>query len=252
MKWPIFSLSIVVLAAASPGPPRSDAGNRVPVLVELFTSEGCSSCPPADSLLANLEKAQPVAGATVIVLSEHVTYWDEGGWRDPFSSEELTSRQRSYARQFGIASVYTPQMVVDGQAQFVGSNGREAHRAIEKAARQAKTAVNVEAVDRSDAKVNVEVSFRSQGGSAATVYVALAEVRAESQVGNGENSGRRLQHVSVARALVLAGTVKAGETFSKQISLSIPAGAGKDGLRVVAFVQERSSGRVLGVTQLTL
>ena len=86
MKRLIFALSIGVLATGSPEPPRSDGGDRVPVLVELFTSEGCSSCPPADSLLANLEKAQPVAGATVIVLSEHVTYWDEGGWRDPFSS----------------------------------------------------------------------------------------------------------------------------------------------------------------------
>ena len=143
-------------------------------------------------------------------------------------------------------------MVVDGQAQFVGSNGREAHRAIEKAARQAKAAVDVEAVDRSDAKVSVKIGFRSHGRSAATVYVAVAEVRAESQVGKGENSGRRLQHVAAVRALVTAGTVKAGERFFKQMSLSVPAGAGKGGLRVVAFVQERSSGRVLGVMQLAL
>lgn len=252
MKRLLFVLTVGILAAASAERSASGSGSRVPVLLELFTSEGCSSCPPADRLLENFEKVQPVAGATVIVLSEHVDYWDEGGWKDPFSSAELTSRQRNYARQFGINSVYTPQLVVDGQAQFVGSDGQQGQRAIEKAARQPKAPVDVVLVGRNAAKVDVKVGFQSNGGKAATVFVALAEKYVESQVGNGENSGRRLRHVAVVRTLVPAGNVKAGETLSKELSLRIPAGAGKSGWRVVAFAQERSSGRVVGVSMLEL
>src|SRR5580658_6565078 len=109
----LVAASCIVLSSAAAGP------ERVPVLVELFTSEGCSSCPPADRLLGLLD-------SQAIVLSEHVDYWDTLGWKDRFSSPAFTERQSSYAHSFGLDSPYTPQMVVDGAAQFTGSDAHQA------------------------------------------------------------------------------------------------------------------------------
>jgi hypothetical protein len=252
MKPLLFVLIVGTLAPSSVELVGKESSNRVPVLLELFTSEGCSSCPPADSLLEALDVNQPVAGASVIVLSEHVDYWDVGGWKDPFSSAALTSRQRDYSRRFHLDGVYTPQMVVDGQAELVGSRVAQAREAIEKAARRPKTPLDIVLTGRDSRSLTVRIGFQSMGSSDGTVFVALAVGHVESQVGGGENSRRHLRHVAAVRALIPAGTVRAREPFSKQVNLSIPLGAGKGGWRVVAFVQERSSGRVLGATQLSL
>src|SRR5574337_814125 len=116
----------------------ASGGPRAPVLVELFTSEGCSSCPPADALLARLDQTQPVSGAEVIALKEHVDYWDHLGWRDPYSSELFTARQNAYAHAFGKDGIYTPQMIVDGRTEFVGSRESLARQAIRRAAQEPK------------------------------------------------------------------------------------------------------------------
>ena len=126
--------------AATPSAPAQ----RVPVLVELFTSEGCSDCPPADALLAKLDATQPISGVQAIVLSEHVTYWNHQGWSDPFSFDAMTERQEDYGRRFGLDSNYTPQMVVDGVEQFVGSNSRALVAAVEKEQKTPKQSIVID------------------------------------------------------------------------------------------------------------
>ena len=212
-----------LLAGTAAGP------ERAPVLVELFTSEGCSSCPPADRLLEVLDPA-------AIVLSEHVDYWDHQGWRDPFSDHANTLRQESYARRIGSQGPYTPQMIVDGAVEFVGNDSR---RAVDEVARASK-----------GEKVPVHLS-RTAGGlqietgpvpHSTDVLLAIAEDNAASQVLGGENKGRRLHHVAILRQLKKVGSVKRGSPFTQTIRL--PASA--EGKRLIVFLQDSDLGRVAG------
>src|SRR5579863_3016509 len=141
-----FALAAFLSLAAFPLGAAPDQGQplRQPVLVELFTSEGCSDCPPADALLAAIDQQQFVPGAEAIVLSEHVTYWNHQGWRDPFSIDSMDARQQKYAREFGLDSIYTPQMVVDGAQQFVGSDASHLKAAVQKEAAKPKLAIQIE------------------------------------------------------------------------------------------------------------
>ena len=132
----VASVVILCAGAIAPGPRPAVAASPTPVIVELFTSEGCADCPPADALLAKIVAAQPVAAAQIIGLGQHVDYWDRLGWKDRFSSAALTRRQQAYQSRFATESIYTPQMVVDGRAEFVGSDASAARKAIERARRR--------------------------------------------------------------------------------------------------------------------
>ena len=205
--------------------------SRAPVLVELFTSEGCSSCPPADRLLESLD---PLA----IVLSEHVDYWDRLGWRDPYSGHANTERQEAYARGFGIPGPYTPQMVIDGITEFVGNDGRRAMDEVARARLRPKIGVHLA---RTPAGVEVQIDAAAR---AADVWLALADESGTSQVAAGENQGRRLHHVAILRSLRKIGAVKRGGGFAR--SIEVPPDAG----RVIVFVQEGGLGKVYGVAIL--
>src|SRR5229473_4444260 len=240
-----FSLSagLLALAAAASISAGSDRdGARVPVLLELFTSEGCSSCPPADRLLEVLDQKQPVPGAELIVLTEHVDYWDHLGWRDPFSSPQFTARQQEYAAKFRGDGVYTPQLVVDGRFGFVGSDGREASSAIQKAIREQKIPIAISNASRDGnqvvAHIEVPAADQSLKGGRGILYVALADNRAESHVARGENAGRSLAHVAVTRILKPVGTIDLGSAFAKEVTLTIQPGVRTNGSRIVAFIQD--------------
>ena len=226
-----------------------DGGTRIPVLVELFTSEGCSSCPPADALLQRLDRSQPVSGAELIVLSEHVDYWNDIGWRDPYSSHEYSERQSAYAAQFGLGGVYTPQMVVDGRFEFVGSDERRASQAVREAAMAPKVPVHVlfGSGDAKEAIVHVEAGPlpSSIATQPAGVFLAIADNTDESQVNRGENAGRTLQHVAVLRNLIRIGAVDETAAFSRNVEVDLNS-RNLNNLRIVVIVQEAKVGRVLG------
>lgn len=222
-----------------------------PILVELFTSEGCSSCPPADALLEKLNRVQPVRGAQLIVLSEHVDYWNHAGWQDPYSSRLYSERQSAYANRFGLSSDYTPQMVVDGRRQFVGSNAQAAEQALADAAKRPKIHVMVsnvfiDAEHKIRAHVEVDGSLLASSKKKVEIYVALVLTHAESQVSGGENTGRKISHTNVVRRLVDIANMPAGQRFARDIQLKTERGIDPTNLQVVAFVQEADLGQILG------
>jgi hypothetical protein len=240
---------IVAGARGASGNSRADESARTPVLVELFTSEGCSSCPPADALLQRLDQAQPVKDAELIVLSEHVDYWNDIGWADPYSSHEYSERQSAYAAQFGNGSIYTPQMIVDGRFEFVGSDERRANEAIREAVKEDKAPVEVALSSNGDKSVVVHVKAGPlpsgvRNGSA-DVFLAIADNKDVSHVSRGENAGRTLQHVGVLRKLTRLGSVGGSGVFSRDITLNAK-GKNDANLRIVVMVQESNVGRVLG------
>src|ERR1700693_3664629 len=159
--------------------PANGNAQQTPVLVELFTSEGCSDCPPADALLERLDRSQPVSGTELIVLSEHVDYWNDIGWKDPYSSHEYSERQSAYAARFGRRSVYTPQMVIDGHFELVGSDERRAIQAVENDTKFVKVPLSLSAIrfDGND-KLSMHVEAGPLGPSvtarSAGLFLAIA------------------------------------------------------------------------------
>jgi hypothetical protein len=228
-----------------------------PVLVELFTSEGCSSCPPADALLRKLDEQQKLGNAEIIALEEHVDYWDQLGWRDPFSSNQWTQRQEDYAAAFRNDGVYTPQMVVDGRSEFVGSSQSRARSAIAEAAREPKTKLALTNQRLNGDKLAVEVAVQTlpDGGSrTAQVWLAVTENGLHSNVLRGENRGEDLHHAAVVRSLRKVGEAAAGRdvSFAGQQEIRIDPAWKKENVRIVAFVQDARSKRVLGATSVRL
>ena len=238
---PLMGLAMGLIASRPAVESRAEAG-RVPVVVELFTSEGCSSCPAADAALRELENAQSVPGVEVIALGEHVDYWNRLGWKDAFSSSAYTERQRQYAQGFGSGS-YTPQAVVGGRYEFVGSRVGELATTVAKAAKAPQAAVAVSVAGRT---AQVRVRSVPPGTPATEVLLFVTESGLASQVGRGENAGRRLQHASVVRQLIPLGKTGADGTFTATHELVLPAGWKSANLRAVALVQETASRRIVG------
>lgn len=247
LSWPIATLA-----------QSTDSDQVKPVLVELFTSEGCSSCPPADALLSRLSAEQPIPGVHIIALGEHVDYWNRLGWVDRFASAQFTQRQRWYARErFGSGRIYTPQMVVDGSREFVGSYAREARDAIVAAAQASKLPVELDVTrpSRVEAAVDIRVSALPDGNDGgANLWLAVTQNDLQTQVRRGENAGATLEHAAVVRRMAQIGHMptESAQGFSRRMTVPLDANWPDRPLHVVVFVQEGGTQRVIGAAERRL
>ena len=215
-------------------------------VVELFTSEGCSSCPPADKLLGQIDERARADGSRVFPLAFHVDYWNHLGWTDPFSSEASSNRQRDYGRALHLESIYTPQMIVNGEREFVGSNGEIAEKAVSEAlSRPGENTITLHlGVGREygDVLTEYDVAGERKGR---VLNIALVESDLTVKVPRGENSGRTLRHDNVVRQFT---TVRLDDAAQGNLSIPVPPGAQRKKLLVIAYVQDPVSMKITGAT----
>ena len=226
------------------------AAAPTPVIVELFTSEGCSSCPPADRLLMDLLATQPVSGALVVGLSEHVDYWNRLGWKDPFSSAAFSERQAGYAARRRGGEVFTPQVIVDGGDAFVGSDRHAALAAITGAVAQPKAPIRLGWTAGAGSSLLVEIADATVAG--ATVWLAVTEDGLASDVTRGENGGHRLEHAAVTRQLTAIGHADRAGRFEATRSLTLDRAWRRSALHVVVFAQPDRLTRVVAAGTIDL
>lgn len=190
----------------------------------------------------------------MIVLSEHVDYWNHIGWKDPYSSHFFSERQSAYGDRFHLESVYTPQMIVDGTAEFTGSDTARANQVFAQTVKSSKVAICLSSLSlQPDRTIQVRIETdRLPASNRAEIYVALALNHAQSHVTGGENDGRTLTHVAVARSLVKVGTVNGGEAFAQDVHLKLDPATDPRNLRVIVFMQEPGQGKVFGAAEKSL
>ncbi|HSY11203.1 MAG TPA: DUF1223 domain-containing protein [Verrucomicrobiae bacterium] len=235
---------------------QTAGASKVPVLVELFTSEGCSSCPPADAFVAKMDSAQPVPGAELIVLSEHVDYWDHDGWKDPNSSPVMTQRQIAYVKELHLKEPYTPQIIVDGTSEMRANDQQQVSTVLNQAVAQSTVPIRIDEVKvdpKSPNVVRLRIDTDGNGQKDnADVYVAVALNHFASQVSRGENSGHELTSVAVVQDLSEIGTLHKGKAFDKNVTLKLKPGTDPNNVRIVAFLQQPGPSRVVGAAMQKL
>ena len=232
-----FSIGKVLLIAGISSFGATTMAQTRPAVVELFTSQGCSSCPPAEKLVSELAQRPDV-----LALTFHVDYWDDLGWRDRFSSPEATQRQRDYAQRLQLSSVYTPQAIVDGHDNLVGSNRVALEAALRGARVGAPIALTV-------LKGSVQADIGAQTNAAASNVLLVAYLRsAVSPIGRGENAGRTIQEANVVRGFKVIGQWRGlPQHFDTSVG-SFPA----DATDVAVLVQTREKGDVIGAAHIAL
>jgi len=235
-------------ALARAGAPAGGGAARPFAVVELFTSEGCSSCPPADALLAKLVAETRQRPEAIYLLAFHVDYWDSLGWKDHFSDAAYSQRQYEYVQALGLDSAYTPQMVVNGKEEFLGSDEARARRSIAAALERPPT-LNLKLTAGALSDGVLPVDFTVSGNSRAILRLALVERNLESQVSRGENSGRKLKHENVVRGFQ---SVPVGPTRKGHASISLPASLVSSHASLIAYAQDPESLEILGAAAVDL
>jgi hypothetical protein len=250
----ILAVAVVSICIATLAKTTDAAVPRKAVVVELFTSEGCSSCPPADELLGRLRGELSVNNVQVIPLGFHVDYWDGLGWKDRFSSAKFTKRQEQYAQALKVEGPYTPEMVVDGAVEFVGNDAGRAQSTIRQQASQLETAqvkIASAGTDQLSIQVKGPAASASSSGGNALVMLAITEDNLSTQVGSGENGGRTLHHAAVVRELRQVGTLNNG-AIETTVPLKLEKDWKRNDLHAVVFVQNGPSGKIEGAASVAL
>lgn len=237
--------------AASP----SDAARPRPVVLELFTSEGCSSCPPADAFLKQLDDVGQTDNTEILAIEEHVDYWDQLGWRDPFSSHDWTERQEQYASAFHHDGPFTPQFVVNGRSELSGSSSRKARQDIAEAAKLpgADLRLTLNSVLPHSAEFSITVGSLPPEAHSAHLLLAVTERGLSSNVARGENEGRNLSHAPVLRSLTNVHLPKANPSGVSEINAKVTLDPSwkRENLRFVIFLQEPKTLHILGAAAST-
>jgi hypothetical protein len=208
-------------------------------LIELFTSEGCSSCPAADKAVARIAADYP---GRVYVLGFHVDYWNRLDWKDVFSKAEFTERQRRYASLFSLNSIYTPQVVVNGSEEFAGSDYNRLEQSVQQAFRSF-TSVNFQLSAKNTAN-QLSVSFTARTKKDEVLTIAIVQLHYSSQVKSGENRGRNLAHINIVRDFK---TLNPSQQQNGTVQLQMPEGLKSNEVKVIAFIQQKDNFRVTGV-----
>lgn len=219
---------------------------KTPVLVELFTAQGCPSCPAADKILHDLETTQPIAGAEIIALAWHVSYWDSFTWKDEFALPAFGQRQSAYARAFNIGETYTPQMIVDGRVYFVGTKLDKATKEITTSAKISKPEISV-SLEKDKAKISIPNLPKHERS---TVYMVLTQDDLTRKMERGNNAGKTLVHSAIARDLRAVASIEPQTMkFESETVLQLQPEWKKENLNLIVFVQENGSRNILAVSK---
>ena len=211
-------------------------------LVELFTSEGCSSCPAADAAVEKIQ--ENYNDKNVLVLSYHVDYWDKLGWKDIFSNALFTERQEYYSAIFNLNSIYTPQAVVNGKKEFIGSNKNKLISSIDEGLHEkAATTIKLDAIQDSSGKIKVSYSTGENNSKEAKLILLLVQKMATNKINRGENEGRTLHHIHIVREISFLPV----STKEATTNLSLPPGLKKQDIFIAGFIQSNKSGNIKAI-----
>jgi len=245
-KLSFLLLLLLSMSAREPSKPVHPTDAHF-ALVELFTSEGCSSCPPAEDVLLRLNRE--MKGKPVYFLVYHVDYWDRGGWKDKFSQAAFSSRQHAYATQLKMSPVYTPQAIVNGRAELIGSQEGNLRNQITKALRE-RTDDEIQitrAAFEPKHQVNLEYALQCRHTPDSRVIAALVQLNATSSVRGGENEGRTLEHVNIVRTLE-----SQHASGSEHFTLTRPPELNEQQLKVVVFLQNEQTGYIMAANESSM
>jgi hypothetical protein len=248
----ILAASVLAACSVVPASSQSYAGNSVsasarPVIIELYTSEGCSSCPPADKELEFLSKQQPVTDAQIIPLAFHVDYWDSPRWKDRFSSALYSQRQELYVRRLKLETAYTPQLIIGGRKDVQGTDSNKVLLAVMESAKAPSGTITSTVVGNSARITVTELPEHDQ----ATIFLAVTEDGLASKVNGGENAGSKFRHMAVVRALKPVGFVPVTDSSSStEIELPYLSDWKKENLQYVVFVQENANRKIIAAGRI--